>query len=54
MTENKAPRAAVVMPAYNAEKTIERTVRSILAQTMEDLLLIVVNDGSKDDTAAIL
>ena len=54
MTENKAPRAAVVMPAYNAEKTIERTVRSILAQTMGDLLLIAVNDGSKDDTAAIL
>lgn len=54
MTENKAPRAAVVMPAYNAENTIERTVRSILAQTMGDLLLIAVNDGSSDDTAAVL
>ena len=50
----RAPRAAVIMPAYNAEKTIERTVRSILAQTMEDLVLIVVNDGSSDGTGAIL
>ncbi|MBQ5567391.1 MAG: glycosyltransferase family 2 protein, partial [Oscillospiraceae bacterium] len=52
--EQRAPRAAVIMPAYNAEKTIERTVRSILAQTMEDLMLIVVNDGSSDGTGAIL
>ena len=51
---SKAPRAAVVMPAYNAASTIERTVKSILAQTMGDLLLIVVDDGSTDGTAAIL
>ncbi len=49
-----APRAAVIMPAYNAAQTIERTVRSILAQTMGELLLIVVDDGSTDSTAAIL
>ena len=42
------------MPAWNAEKTIEPTVRSILNQTMEDLVLIVVNDGSSDGTGAIL
>ena len=51
---NAPPLAAVIMPAYNAEKTIERTVRSILAQTMEDLMLIVVNDGSTDATGEIL
>ena len=51
---HRAPRAAVIMPAFNAEKTIERTVRSILAQTMEDLVLIVVNDGSTDGTDEIL
>ena len=49
-----APRAVVIMPAYNAAQTIERTVRSILAQTMGDLLLIAVDDGSTDETAAIL
>lgn len=51
---HRAPRAAVIMPAYNAGKTIERTVRSILGQTMGDLTLIVVNDGSTDDTGEIL
>ena len=50
----RAPRAAVIMPAWNAEKTIERTVRSILAQTMGDLVLIAVDDGSTDATGAIL
>ena len=54
MQQSTAPRAAVIMPAYNAEKTIERTVRSILAQTMGNLVLIVVNDGSTDDTGTIL
>ena len=49
-----APRAAVIMPAYNAEGTIEKTVRSILGQSMGDLVLIVVDDGSTDETAAIL
>jgi len=52
--KNSAPRAAVIIPAYNAAATIERTVRGVLAQTMGDLLLIVVDDGSTDDTAAIL
>ena len=52
--EQRAPRAAIIMPAYNAEKTIERTVRSILDQTVGDLLLLAVNDGSTDETAAIL
>ena len=51
---NGAPLAAVIIPAYNAEATIERTVRSVLSQTVEDLLLLVVDDGSTDSTAAIL
>ncbi len=49
-----APRAAIIMPAFNAAKTIESTVRSILAQTVKELLLIAVDDGSTDGTAAIL
>ena len=52
--ESKAPRAAVIMPAYNAAGTIEKTVRSILNQSMGDLLLIAVDDGSTDETAAVL
>lgn len=44
---------SVIMPAYNAEKFIEKSARSVLEQTYPDLELIIVNDGSKDGTADI-
>lgn len=47
-------RVDVMMPAYNAAGTIREAIESILAQTMRDFSLIVVNDGSTDETPAIL
>ena len=49
-----APRAAIIIPAYNAAEYIESSVRSILGQSVADFTLIVVNDGSTDATGAIL
>ena len=54
MHQSTAPKVALIMPAYNASEFIEASVRSILAQSFRDIKLIVVDDGSKDDTAAIL
>jgi glycosyltransferase involved in cell wall biosynthesis len=48
------PQISVVVPAYNAEKTIKATVDSVLNQSFSDLELIVVNDGSKDSTLDVL
>lgn len=45
---------SILIPAYNAEKTIHRCLNSILAQTYYDIEVIVVNDGSKDSTLAKL
>lgn len=50
----KTPLVSVIMPAYNAGEYIEHSVRSILAQSFGNLELIVINDGSKDDTEQIL
>lgn len=48
-----APRFSVVIPAYNAPRTIGRAIESALAQTVDDLEVVVVDDGSTDNTAAI-
>ena len=45
---------AVIVPAYNAAATIERTISSVLNQTYSDLELLVVDDGSTDETAALV
>jgi glycosyltransferase involved in cell wall biosynthesis len=46
--------ASVVMPVRNGARTVLRAVDSILAQTAVNLELIVVDDGSEDDTAGVL
>ncbi len=44
---------SVIIPAYNAQETLRETVLSALAQTHKDLEVIIVNDGSSDNTLAI-
>ena len=48
------PLISVVIPAYNAEKTIKETIESVLEQTWTDLEIIVINDGSTDSTLEIV
>ncbi len=47
------PRVAVLVPAYNEEKVIERTVRAVLASNYPELRVIVIDDGSKDKTLEV-
>lgn len=48
------PLVSVVMPAYNAEATLRRSMESVLHQTLGDLELLVIDDSSRDGTAAII
>ena len=48
------PAVSVVIAAYNEEKVIQRTLESILANGYADLEVVVVNDGSRDDTLEVL
>lgn len=45
---------SIVVPAYNIEKDVERCLDSILAQSHENIEVVVVDDGSTDGTGALL
>ena len=49
-----SPRVSVLMPVHNGERFVEEAVESILGQTFGDYEFIILDDGSTDDTGAIL
>lgn len=51
---NTVPAVSVVMPIYNASPFLRQALDSVLAQTLKNIEVICVNDGSKDDSLAIM
>jgi glycosyltransferase involved in cell wall biosynthesis len=49
-----SPKISVVIPLYNHEKYVEEAVRSVLAQSVSDFELIIINDGSTDNSENIV
>jgi len=53
-TKVKMPIISVIVPAYNAGRTILETIASVQQQTFSDFELIIINDGSTDQTLGLL
>jgi hypothetical protein len=53
-TGASAPLVAVIMPAYNAASTIAESIASVVAQSYVNWELIVIDDGSTDETAQVV
>ena len=51
MASNPAPLVSIVIPTYNQPAFLREAINSVFAQTFRDYEIIVVNDGSSDDTA---
>ena len=50
LKKTKNPKTLIIIPAYNEEKSIEKVVNSVYNEKIENLDVIVINDGSKDNT----
>lgn len=50
----KNPVISIVIPCYNAERTIAATIAAVLAQTFTDFEIIMINDGSTDQTLSVI
>ena len=53
MTKERMPLISIVVPVYKVERFLEKCVKSILSQTVEDFELILVDDGSPDNCGQI-
>ncbi len=50
----QSPQVSVIIPLYNKERIVERSVRSVLTQTFQDFELIIVDDGSTDGSMDVV
>jgi len=54
MSNRDCPLVSVIIPVYNAEKYIGACIQSVIRQTYREIEIIVVNDGSSDQSATII
>lgn len=47
-------KVSIIIPAYNCENTISKTIDSILAQSYENFEIVIINDGSTDGTVSVI
>jgi len=50
----KNPKVSVIVPVYNTEKYLRTCIESLVTQTLEDVEIVIINDGSKDSSETII
>ena len=50
----KMPKVSVIIPVYNTEEYLPKCLESVINQTLEDIEIVCVNDGSTDNSLKIL
>ena len=50
---NEQLKVSIILPVYNAEKTLERAINSVINQTYKNIELIVIENGEKKETEEI-
>lgn len=48
------PKVSIIIPVYNGEKTVRESLESVLTQSLREIEVLCINDGSTDGTAAVL
>lgn len=48
------PKVSIIVPVYNVEKYLKKCLDSLVMQTLEEIEIIIVNDGTKDDSQIII
>lgn len=48
------PKVSIIVPVYNTEKYLDKCLNSLVNQTLDDLQIIVVNDGSIDNSNQVI
>lgn len=48
------PKLSVIIPVYNAEKSVSSAIESVLSQTFKDIEIVIVNDGSTDSSGSVI
>ena len=52
-TKNNPPKVSVIIPVYNTEKYLQQAIESICQQTLYELEIIIIDDGSTDESPSI-
>lgn len=48
------PKVSVIVPVYNVENYIDKCLKSLVHQTLKDIEIIIINDGSRDNSKKIV